>query len=87
MCACIGIFFVMSYVFVVHFLHYDLLSEMPFVFVLKSFTHLIDPFHLIIYSMLFGNLYIYFDWNGKTEISGGLNLFKHCHDYNSTNLA
>uniref|UniRef100_A0A668A459 UNC93-like protein MFSD11 n=1 Tax=Myripristis murdjan TaxID=586833 RepID=A0A668A459_9TELE len=33
-------------------------------------------------SMLFGNLYIYFDWNGSTEISGRVTLNKYltaCH--------
>lgn len=34
-----------------------------------SFPLLNDPFYLLS-SMLFGNLYIYFEWNGRTEIPG-----------------
>lgn len=34
-----------------------------------SFSYSIHQLCLV-YSMLFGNLYIYFDWNGRTEISG-----------------
>lgn len=34
-----------------------------------SFSYSTHQLYLV-YSMLFGNLYIYFDWNGRTEILG-----------------
>lgn len=52
---------------------HEMLWYTHFICVKSGIFSLTDPFHLV-YSMLFGNLYIYFDWNGRTEIPGRVNL-------------
>lgn len=54
-------------------LTYQQVQYIPALFEKCSFTHFLCTFFCLD-SMLFGNLYIYFDWNGRTEIPGKVKL-------------
>lgn len=71
-------FYLVFYLLFIHSFVCLFSSKVPFQFVIIMLViYLYNLLKLFfIYSMLFGNLYIYFDWNGRTEISGRVKLLK-----------